>query len=255
MAASFVGQGVISRFDPSLTPDGKWGRFTQSRYEALGPAERFAVDAALRGMGTGAAELLTFREQERVVGQFSVDSADVKATVLKAAAEAGIDPKTAVAYAMIESNMGSNTGGAARKKRFPNGFHGVMQMGSAAWSDAQKVDPSVGPFTVEAAYDTYTNAKAAFAFAKNNIRVARRLGWDGVIDATSLYMMHQQGAAGFAWLWSKWTGKEVRLPKSFTIPSSNLTGNSPQDGRGPTSNATDFIKRWHAVVEAKTNLA
>lgn len=255
MSASFVGQGVISRFDQTLVPDGKWGRFTQARYEALGPAERFAVDAALRGMGVHASDLLNFREQERLVGQFSVSSSNVRESVLKAAAESGIDPKIAIAYAQIESGLGENTGGERRKRSFPAGYHGVMQMGSGAWNDAAKVDPSIGKFTLESAYDPYTNAKAAMAYAKSNIRVARRCGWDGEVDATALYMMHQQGAAGFVWLWSKWTGKPVKLPSSFSIPAKNLLGNKPQDGAGATSDPVKFIERWHAVVKTKTNLA
>lgn len=255
MSASFVGQGVISRFDPSLVPDGKWGRFTQARYEALGPAERFTVDAALRGMGVSASDLMSFREQERLVGQFSSDSSDVKASVLKAAAEAGIDPKTALAYARIESGMGKNTGGEARKRIFPSGYHGVMQMGKAAWADAAKVDPGIGEFSVENAYNPYTNARAAMAYAKNNVRAARRFGWDGDVDATALYIMHQQGAAGFVWLWSKWTGKPVKLPSTFSVPSKNMSGNPPQDGGAPTTDPVKFISRWHAVVENKTSLA
>lgn len=256
VSGSYVGQGVVSKFAPDLIPDGKWGRFTQSRYEALRSEQRFAVDAALRAIGTSARELLEFRERERVIGVLTTtDKSDVKNTVRKAAMEAGIDADVALAYAKIESNFGQNTGGPGRRRMFPRGYHGLMQMGASAWADARRVDPSIGPFTVEAAYDDLTNARAAMAFAKSNIRVARKLGWTGVVDATALYLMHQQGAAGFVYLWSKKNGVQTNLKPSFTIPTSNLTGNPPQDKRGATADPVQFFTRWDAVVRGAAQTA
>lgn len=251
VSSSFVGQGVVSRFKPALVPDGKWGRYTHKLYESLSGSERFAVDAALAAVSTTANELMAFREAERVSGAVLIAS-DAREAVIKAAAEAGIDRATALGYAAIESDMGRNTGGEARRRQFPRGYHGLMQMGATAWADALKVDPSIGPFTVENAYDNLTNARAAMAFAKSNVRAARRWGWTGGVTPTALYMMHQQGAAGFVALWSASTGKPNTLPKRFKLDSNNLASNPPHDRKGATTDPVSFMARWDAVVKDKT---
>lgn len=252
VSASFVGQGVISRYNSSLVPDGKWGRFTQRIYDGLQPSQRFAVDAALSAIGTSAKEVMSFRESERISGAVLVTSGDAREAVIKAAAEAGVDRQTALGYAAIESDMGRNTGGEARKRIFPRGYHGLMQMGATAWADAQRVDPSIGPFTVENAYNNLTNARAAMAFAKSNVRAARKWGWTGPINATALYMMHQQGAAGFVALWSRSTGQPNILPGRFKLDPNNLASNPPHDKQGVTTDPVRFLARWDEVVKAKT---
>lgn len=78
----------------------------------------------------------------------------------------------------------------------PSGLHhGLLQMGSPAWTDARSWDSSLPAFAV-GRYDPVSNVRAAFAFWAKMIAGSRATSipirtWE------QLYASHQQGAGGF----------------------------------------------------------
>lgn len=99
-----------------------------------------------------------------------------------------LDRKHIVAKAMIESR------GNPRAVSPSRAYHGLLQLGSAAWADARKVDPSLPPFNT-GRYDPMWNIRAALAFWASLVRAG---GSKTPIDTwEKLYAAHQQGLGGF----------------------------------------------------------
>lgn len=240
MLVSIRGAQLLMKREQAIDVDGKWGSFTQSVYEKLSPTLRATVDQMLAAGGTSASELRAARAAQKAAGMLAQQSAtDVKAIIIAAANEAGLDPATALGFASIESNF--------NPKAVNGSSRGLMQMQPNAWADARKILPDL-PSYEDGVFDARSNARAGIAYIKSNARAIRRLGYTGDFTPAVAYMAHQQGAAGFVELWKAASG----LPSSTKyVKDESMVRNPPPDGKGATTDKKEFFTRWMTVAKKK----
>jgi len=236
--ASRVGQGAVSAYNPSLAVDGKWGSFSQRAYEGLNSAQRLVVDAAVRATGVTVEQLSQFRVAEKARAASAAPAGNNVAAALRTAAEeAGLPYELLRGFVSIESNFDPNARNGSSR--------GLGQMQPAAWTDAQKINPSIPSYDM--VFDPLQNARATAAYMKANIRALSRMGIERP-TAAQLYMAHQQGAAGFAELYAASRGQK---PKTNYVTAERMLKNPPQDGKGKTTDKALFYARWIEVANRK----
>jgi len=238
--ATMDAQRLIGR-ERTITVDGKWGNFTQTAYQAVSHDLRARVDEQLKMAGTSAVELRAARAGEKAAGVVALNKASsVDEALAGAAKESGVALPLLRAMAAIESNFDPSARNGSSK--------GLLAMQAPAWADAQKIRPDLPNYAV-GVFDQVSNARAGAAYLQANIRSLIAQGYTGEINASVLYIAHQQGAAGFIELWRAAMG----LPpgKKEYVTAEKMLKNPPQDGRGPTSDKATFLKRWYAVVQKK----
>lgn len=120
------------------------------------------------------------------------------------------------------------------------GYAGLYQFGEAAWKDFSP-DPSGDRL------NPYLNAMAAANFVRQNIA---RFNKEGIpINATTLYLAHQQGQGGFS---SIFRAANTGAPVSDEIRKNML--NNPPPGVGKTDDPATFIAGWDRNVSKKTGM-
>jgi len=245
--ASRVGQRVISAWVP-LAVDGKWGRFTQGAYRALSPERRSVVDAALAAEGSTAAGLMAYRDTVRSEASAAIRAASssrvsVDQAIELAAKEAGIDSGVLRGFVAIESNFNPDARNGSSR--------GLGQVQPAAWSDVQKrIELPAYDSMVNgkmAVFDPLLNARATATYLRINRERLMRLGVANP-SLAQLYLAHQQGAGGFAELFTVATGGK---PKTNYVTTERMIQNPPQDGKGATTDKGEFYRRWIAAADRK----
>jgi len=250
-------QSIMQRDTPTLIVDGRWGSFTNAAYERANGTDRTAIDGVLRAYGLTALGLfqqnqaakaasdqayLTAKSEARRQRSLAPNSAEmqqVDQAITDAANATGVPRAWILGFARLESGL---------NPRAVNGSsRGLLQIQPRAWKDAQDVDPTIGRYG-ENVFDPRMNALAGARYlALNRDRIVKK-GYTGPITPAVLYLAHQQGADGFVELWKaaqgqQGTGKYVTVEK--------MQRNPPQDGRGVTTDKSEFYNRWLAVAERK----
>ena len=120
------------------------------------------------------------------------------------------------------------------------GYAGLYQFGKAAWKDFSP-DPSGDRL------DPYLNSLAAANFVRKNMERFTREGIP--INATTLYLAHQQGQGGFSSIFKSAT---TGAPISDEIRNNML--NNPPPGVGKTDDPATFIAGWDRNVTKKSGM-
>jgi soluble lytic murein transglycosylase-like protein len=224
----------------NLVADGKWGRYTQSFYDAATPDVRAAVDELLRGAGTTASDVFAARSVQKASATMAISGArTVRDVVIAVADQMGIDRNLLLGMAKIESNFNAAAvNGSSR---------GLLQMQPAAWTDAKQVLPDLPDYKGNV-FDPVHNARAGAAYLKINMRRLTRAGFKDTMSPAVLYLAHQQGSGGFIELWRAFKGLSAT---TNYVTDKAMRGNPPQDGLGVTTDKATFYRRWIAAAARK----
>lgn len=205
--ATKIAQLILQKADPSLQPDGKWGKFTQSVYDGA-PAEiRAAVKDAVAVVTKGGSpeDLRATREDQRqtmtslakVAEPLSSDkwiaAEAANRMVAQAASEQGILELADELIGFLSYEPEKRNNGTEYNVRSQNGIsRGLMQMQPAAWAEARVLEPAIGGY--ENVWDPLSNIRAGVAYSRINIK---RMGTAVPVNAETLYLAHNQGAGFF----------------------------------------------------------
>lgn len=203
--ATMAVQGFLSATEPALVVDGKFGKFTTSVYERATAADKSAIDAMLRGLGTTVsglraerASVAAVRDQLDQKEENWIPVEDAAALVRRHAARYGIGThaEALVDFLRREARMRVVQGVPFYDVKSKNGSsRGLMQMQPAAWEHVQQaVDRNLPPYE-SAVWDPETNIRAGVAYAIINIRAIQAAGKP--VNADTLYLAHNQGAGFF----------------------------------------------------------
>jgi len=176
-------------------------------------------------------------------------STGVPANVKGAPASYGMDVDTAIQQAATKFNWPVNmlrgiaaieSGGRATAASPSGTYKGLFQMGPGEFKQFHVEGTANDPL------DPLANAMAAANYMASN---AKYLESKGVpVNAATIYLAHQQGAGGVSAI--------INAAKNGTpVPDAiakNMMNNPPQDGKGKTSDPSQFYNRWAAVIAAKT---
>lgn len=200
-----VAQAALKLADPSLVIDGWWGSFTQAVYARAPQNIRAAVDQLLAGANQSALMLqkaaVNAKAAAGAAGDDWIPKDKAEAIAVRAAQKHGIDVNAFVGFLGLEPAKVVKAGVVYYNTKSVHGsFKGLFQMGSAAWTDASKIDSTIGSYATNA-FDAVANSNAAAAFAKSNVKTARSQGYNGPITSNVLYTMHNQGIGGFLKAW------------------------------------------------------
>jgi hypothetical protein len=180
-------QRILREVSPSIKTDGSWGRRTQAAYDAA-PAD---VKARVRAIFTSRGYVMPWEQRW-------VSSSEVANMITSATGSLGIPQYAQAARDMVNRE-------AQRKdekgERFYNansvspggGYYGLMQMGRAAWTTAQKEDPTLGDYSKK--LDPYENIRAGVAYIRYHAKQLRAAGVDP--SSENLYLAHNQGLGFF----------------------------------------------------------
>lgn len=168
----------------------------------------------------------------------------VRAQVERAARELNVPLDAAFAKMAIES--GGNPTAV-------NGsYRGLFQMGPSAWQDASDWLVRNGynalPRFGDAVDNPYINARAAFAYRYALSDQLRSQGYTGELSDSELYLAHQQGAAGFMRIVRASRGARLESKDSLRMVTT-MQSNPPQDGKGVTTDPSEFLTRWRNVFD------
>jgi hypothetical protein len=119
---------------------------------------------------------------------------------------------------------------------------GLFQMQAGAWQDAGRL--VVLPDYSNHWSDPSWNALAAAAYVRTNCVALRNYGIDPTVEPRWLYLAHQQGAAGVAYLINASKGRQGNK-----VVSSQKMLRNPAPGYAPTDDPVQFYKNWMAHLE------
>lgn len=181
-------QLLLRKETPGIVVDGIWGPRTDRAY-VNSPADlQQNVNAYVESKGWKMSGI-------RLTGEWLNESV-AKALAISAAAKHEV-PASAMLYFLDREPAIRQTASGKEYRvdsRSPGGsFYGLFQMGRPAWTDALKLDPSIGDF--ESGWrDPQKNANAAAAYIRVNMDYARNIhGYKGPFTDAVLYAMHNQG--------------------------------------------------------------
>jgi hypothetical protein len=187
------------------------------------------------GDSTGVAPRASATKKTQGATRKSTDRAGVEATIEKAAAKHGVDPLLMKTFAQIESSM--------KPSQRTGSYKGLFQL-----SDSEFKKYGGGNI-----YNANDNANAAAAKFKAEIDQFKSK-YGRTPDATDLYMIHQQGQAGFAAHMKNPDGlawKNVRsYYKSDKVAKKAIWGNVPSRVKGTQQ---PFHKGMFGSVEKMTS--
>lgn len=179
-----------TRSGRNIVPDGWWGTYTQSVYNALGAEDRMYVDAQLASSGFTAQRLKTAFDAEKLMGskskRESLDARTVLAQSQKDMAELvkrtaireGVPPAIGQKIVWLESKFNP-------RAVSPTGARGLGQFTSIAIKDVAER----GGFRMTDPFDPEQNATATMKYIK---LVARDMGVP-LNDPVKLYMGYNIG--------------------------------------------------------------
>lgn len=235
-----VAQSIMKLEDPKLVIDGRWGRKSSMAYARS--RLRNTVDAAVATIVPGA-DPESFGEESRVRSL----TEEVRKAIADAATQFDEDEEAMLRKAEIESNFDPSA---------VNGqYAGLYQMSADAWKDATLFAAQKGirlPNYSSGKFSSKWNALAAAAYRGVLRKQLRSAGYSGTIDDAVLYLAHQQGAAGFAKLYSVAAGDDELIGREVVTYSQRMAKNPPQDGGGETTDPYEFVTRWLQVAYEKT---
>lgn len=236
-----VAQGILKVEEPNIVMDGVWGNLTQQAWR------RSSLQGAILAAVKAIAPKVDVPNlgKARMIGSMS---AEVERAITYAAEQFGEPLAAMVSKAEIESNF---------NPRAENGsYAGLYQMSREAWSDARDEAARRGiriPAYEAGKFNPKWNALAGAAYRGVLRRQLTSHGYTGEIDDAVLYLAHQQGAAGFAKLYSVASGDDELVGSEVVTYARRMANNPPQDGRGVTTDPYEFVTRWLEVAYAKTS--
>ena len=119
----------------------------------------------------------------------------------------------------------------------PSGkYLGLYQMGTSEFANHHVAG------TPNNIFDPLANAMAAASYMSYHSKELQKRGIP--VNATTLYMAHQQGLGGAASIYKAANGQGTLSAGTMA----NMKNNPPQDERGATTNPNEFINRWSAVL-------
>lgn len=230
-------QSVLKLSHPNLVIDGYWGSFTQGVYEASSTSDKARVAAVLAALNAPTPETLTqiynarkaakdeSLVEERATARAERENVTGTAAQLDKATGARryIDLPAATRYIkevvrilnnpiVTEELLLRKLNVEAAKTKInqtvyydteainSSGYRGLYQFDKSgnAWADASKIIalPEFGG--PNGWINPFYNTLAAGAYAIFNSRVLRTEGYKGPITLNTLYLAHNQGAAGAA---------------------------------------------------------
>ena len=157
-------------------------------------------------------------------------TAQVTDAIQKAADYSGIPFKTLDGIANIES---SRKYWAVNK----SGYKGLFQMGNSEFAKFSP-NPTGSPL------DPYNNAMAAANYMMYHAKEMKKR--EIPVTPENLYLAHQQGLGGITTI-----NKAAKAGQADVMSPDirrNMLNNPPQDGKGKTSNPSEFMSRWASIV-------
>lgn len=185
-----------------VAADGKWGPITDTTYLAADAATQRTIDQVLIDAGLTVASIRSFqvsggdaRKTEQRKHSW-IPAQQIGQWVRKAASAVGMDQYADALIGFLHKEARSRVidGTVYYDPQSQNGSsRGLMQMQSAAWTDARKVDPTLP--TYDYVFDPAVNIRAGVAYAKWNLPglLKRKVS----ISADTLYLAHNQGLGFF----------------------------------------------------------
>jgi hypothetical protein len=175
----------------------------------------------------------TLKLEERAMSEQQEITQVVRA-IKRAADRFDLPVKWLVSMAYIESSFNPSAINGQSK--------GLFQMQAGAWQDA-------GRYVVLPDYSTHWadpswNALAAAAYVRTNLTALKNYGLDASVEPRWLYLAHQQGAAGVAYLINACKGKQ-----GHQVVSTQRMLRNPAPGFAPTADPVQFYKNWMAHLE------
>lgn len=222
-------QTVLRVANPSLKIDGLWGPVSAATYSSAPTSVRAAAKSVLSLNGIDINTL--------PVGGPIVESAEVQSAIAKAAQVTGISSAVLTEIARTESGFNPLAVNGTSKGLFQN------QLG--AWENAAQY-VALPPYA-QAWMNPYDSALAAAGYMLYNQAELKRLRLTDTLTPAMLYLAHQQGAAGFLELWNASKGIET----THYVTPAHMLRNPPPDGEGPTTNKSQFYRRWIAVMNKR----
>lgn len=177
-------QQELLAVDPALRVDGAWGRKTQAAFDRA-PSE---LKAKIRSIFVSSGKIPPWEER-------SISRDEARLLVERAASATGIPQYAGALKEFLELEAAPSRDRSGYNVNSQNGgSRGLMQMQRAAWSDAQKVEPTLGGY--DKVFDPYQNILAGAAYAKINARAIAKAGYP--VTGKNLYLAHNQGAGYFS---------------------------------------------------------